>query len=124
MNSKRIVFRPCIDENGNVDSFVEYETNSLTACILLTQGMEFAYIGMYYLDDEDMIMHTGFDFGYDGRVLRDQRCPECGGEGTIPELYSNGYHPGLSNEQAERLAGEVCRTHICPRCNGRGETYE
>ena len=59
----------------------------------------------------------------DGCVLRQQYCPECGGAGEVDVLWDQGYHPGLSNEEAMNKAGEVHHSEVCEYCNGSGEVY-
>lgn len=75
--------------------------------------------GTYYVDGT-------YDPPCDDRIAEVtwEICPECGGAGEVDVLWDQGYHPGLSNEEAEAKAGTVHHTEQCMYCGGRGEVYE
>lgn len=51
------------------------------------------------------------------------QCDKCNGEKKIPIYWEDMRHSHISNEQAERLAGEVHHYEECDRCYGTGELH-
>ena len=107
-------FRVCVPD----ESYPDTDTNTIKD-LLGEQPEEGAFIGLF-----NTFGTLSMRFDFDGYPIYESTCPECNGSGELEVLWDQGFHPELSAEQAEALAGTAEYTTPCPRCKGTGECLQ